>query len=100
MTSDPTSVISWTQIRIANCVEDVQDEACSQLEETSKHMAALSQRSGARTNRQLQENPVSLAIVYRPIERLQLSEDNPRFHTEEQILQVARELAAGEAASA
>lgn len=32
-------------------------------------MTALSQRSGARTNRQLQENPVSLAIVYRPVER-------------------------------
>ena len=55
-------------------------------------MTALSQRSGTRTNRQLQENLVSLAIVYRPVERLQLSADNPRHHTKKQISQIARSL--------
>jgi hypothetical protein len=57
-----------------------------------KNMASFSQRSDTPTSRQSHENPVSLAIVYRPVEQLQLSADNPRLHSEKQISQIAESI--------
>jgi hypothetical protein len=55
-------------------------------------MASSSQRSDTPTSRQSHENPVSLAIVYRPVEQLQLGADNPRLHSEKQISQIAESI--------
>lgn len=55
-------------------------------------MASFSQRSNTPISRHAQQKPVSLAIVYRPVEQLQLSADIPRLHSEKQISQIAESI--------
>jgi ParB-like chromosome segregation protein Spo0J len=55
-------------------------------------MASHSQRSGTIGNGHSRQDPVSLTIVYRPVEQLQLSAENPRFHPEKQISQIAESI--------
>lgn len=55
-------------------------------------MASYSQRSGTIGNGRSRQDPISLTIVYRPIEQLLLSVENPRLHSEKQISQIAESI--------